>query len=467
MKEFKLSTKFLLASVLILVVFCMASVGILFQAQSLQAEQEMDQLLKNETLALSALVNTSTSGSFDFEISPLFLSQYSEHNPNAFFRFLSLNGKDVLKESAGSPAIECRSEVSKTAKVSEIDYRVKTFRFRPEVEGDPQTAQGFVAPLICLVVGLDQAPYQAMIRHTLMVSVPALMVIFILLISFMFILIRRLTRDLSILTMSLTTADFSATHAFPALPTMNTPEIKAVVEKLEGLHAQAAEVYRGMWLFLGRAAHQIRTPVTAMQTTLDVLLRKERSRDELLAGLDDVKSAATLLSALTKKLILSSRISFQEDPPEEIVDLDNFFSELVGLFRWQADELGVRINLGSTTAVGVVGNRSLMSDVFGNLIENAVLYSPKAKHATVTITWWYNDENVFIEVSDQGEGFPKEVIAALFEPFIRGDESRIAGSGLGLSIAKKSVHLMKGEIDLKASTPSGSKIVVTLPAAIC
>jgi signal transduction histidine kinase len=466
MKGLKLSTKILLASGFILVVFCLVSVAILFQAQSLQATQEMDQLLKNETLALSALVNATKSGRFDFEISQLFLSQYKNRNPRGFFRFIDPNGDVVLKESSDAPLVGCNeNEASKSITVSARTYRVETRRFRPEIDGELLGSQDYASPFICLIVGIDESPYKAMVIHTLVASVPVLVGIFMLLVGVMLILVRRLTRDLSNLTKSLTTADFSATHAFPVLASANTPEVKAVAEKLEDLHSQAANVYREMWLFLGRAAHQIKTPVTAMQATLDVLLRRERSKEELLAGLEDVKSAAALLAGLTKKLISSSRISYQETPPKEIVDLESFFSELISLFRSQADEYGVRVILGSTTSIKVSCNRSLMSDIFGNLIENAIIYSPKGKCANVTVQWSSHGGNALIEVSDEGPGFPKEVVAALFEPFMRGDERKIAGSGLGLSIAKKSAHLLGGEIELRASTSSGSKIVVTLPSS--
>ena len=466
MKGLKLSTKILLASGFILVVFCLVSVAILFQAQSLQATQEMDQLLKNETLALSVLVNATKSGKFDFEISQVFLSQYKNHNPGGFFRFIDPNGNLVLKESSGAPPVECNeNEASKSITVGTQTYRIETRRFRPEIDGELLGSQDYASPLICLVVGIDEFPYKAMVTHTLVVSVPVLVGIFMFLIGVMLILVRRLTRDLSNLTKSLTTADFSATHAFPVLASASTPEVKAVVEKLEDLHLQAANVYREMWLFLGRAAHQIKTPVTAMQATLDVLLRRERSKEELLAGLEDVKLAAALLAVLTKKLISSSRISYQETPPIEIVDLEGFFSELIGLFRSQADEYGVCVKLGSTTSIKVIGNRSLMSDIFGNLIENAIIYSPKGKSANVTVTWSSHGANARIEISDEGPGFPKEVVASLFEPFMRGDERKIAGSGLGLSIAKKSAHLLGGEVELKASTSGGSKIVVTLPSS--
>jgi signal transduction histidine kinase len=466
MKKLKLATKVLLASSCLLIIFCFASVAILFQAQSLQATQEMDQLLEQETLSLSALVNSTKSGKFDFEISPLFLSQYRQHNPNIFFRFIDPTLGLVLKESTDSPIVSCDiNQTDKSLTIADRAYRIHVIQFRPEFDSDLHISQNDSGAFVCLIAGISEAPYAAMVRHTLQISVPVMVGIFAVLIGVLLILIRGLTRDLSNLAKSLTTANFSATHSFPHLPTPNTPEVEAIVEKLEALHSQASEVYREMWLFLGRAAHQIKTPVTAMRSTLEVLLRKERSHNELLLGLEDVKSAAVVLSALTKKLILSSRISYQHVPVKEKINLENFFSELVGLFRSQADENGVQITIASKISVEVIANHPLMSDIFGNLLENAIIYSPKKKSAQITVSWIVTEGSACIEISDQAQGFPKDVVSALFQPFVRGDERAVAGSGLGLSIAKKSVHLLGGKIFLRESTSRGSKIVVELPSA--
>ena len=221
-----------------------------------------------------------------------------------------------------------------------------------------------------------------------------------------------------------------------------------------------------MWLFLGRAANQLKTPVTAMQTTLDVLLRKDRSKEELVAGLTDVKSAASLLAMLTQKLIASSRISYQQSPPKEAIELASFFSDLCGLFQSLAEQKHVTLKLECASGLYVTGNLSLLTDLFGNLLENAILYSGQDLPTIVTLQVQTQVADALIEIADQGPGFPKQVLNDLFEPFVRGDEREIPGSGLGLSIAQKSVRLLNGEIHLKEASASGSCIWVRLPLAL-
>lgn len=105
----------------------------------------------------------------------------------------------------------------------------------------------------------------------------------------------------------------------------------------------------------------------------------------------------------------------------------------------------------------------LLSNIFENLIENAIIYTAKKTSAKIVISWTQENDKVLIEIADESPGFPKDVVANLFEPFVRGDEREVSGSGLGLSIAKKSVVLIGGEICLKESISIGSKLVVMLP----
>lgn len=466
MKNPKLSTKILAVSIIILVVFSLASFGILFRALSKQASREMDQILKNESLALSALVN-SAEGGFEFEMHSNFLIQYRQRNPHGFFRFINPETGKILKESDQAPSIGCIHESANVdVGIFDQSYRVETLLFRPEFDVESHSTTIATARPLCLVVGINRAPYWNILVETLLSSVPILISIVVILIIALLVLIRSLTRDLLALTSALTTANFGGTHAFPTLPRASTQEVKAIIDVLEELHRQASEVYREMWLFMGRAAHQIKTPVTAMQATLEVLLRRDRAKEELLSGLEDVQSAAVLLSGLTRKLISSSRISYQESPSIESINLQTFFKELVDLFKSKASEGGVDLRVDPDPSLNVLGNRSIMSDIFGNLIENAILYTPENQNASIRIAWYSEASSAVIDISDQGIGFPDSIRLDLFKPFVRGDERKAVGSGLGLSIVKKSVNLLHGDIKLIESTPCGSTMRVWLPLSL-
>lgn len=464
MKQLKLSTKILVVSIVVLLLFSFASFGILFRALSNQTSHQMDQLLKNESLALSTLVDIDENYQIDFEMPANFMTNFKQRNPNGFFSFNDPNTKKILKTSFGAPKISCEdNRTSFEMILNNQTYRIETLVFEPEVDHEANPLLSKNKKSICLVVGLNTEPYWDLLVETLLSSIPVLILIVILLIIALLVMIRGLTKDLIALTSSLSTADFSGTHSFPVLPHAKTQEVRAIVDVLEELHRQASEVYREMWLFMGRAAHQIKTPVTAMQATLEVLLRRERSKDELLNGLEDVQSAAKLLTGLTKKLISHSRLSYEQTASVELIDLKIFFQELGEIFKSKAEINGIKIIIASNSSLHAFGNREIMTDIFGNLIENAVLYSPQQVGAKISITWRSDEHWAVIDILDQGIGFPSSVRTDLFKPFIRGDERRVVGSGLGLSIAKKSVELISGKIELVESTQDGSKMRVWLP----
>jgi signal transduction histidine kinase len=468
MKKMKLSTQLVLAAGALLLIFCAANFALLFFAQNQQANQEMDQLLNNESLALSVLVNTSRDGKFDFEISPELMSRYRQQNKNGFFRYIELHPQKILRESDHVPLFDCQNGSTNTYQsvlLAGIHYRIETYLFHPDRDNEYGGALAPNTPLVCLITAIDEAPYRAMVLKTTLSLAPLLGALILLFMAVLFLLVQKLTSDLSLLDKALSTANFSATHAFPKLPLATSREVNAVIDKLLVLHSQAAGVYQEMWLFLGRAAHQIKTPVTAMQTTIEVLLRKERSKAELLAGLEDVHSAATILSALTKKLISSSRASFQEAPPLEAIDLAHFFEELFARFQMLAKERGASLEMISTDSLQVNGNRLLMFDIFGNLIENAIQYATKASTSRISIAWTRSENRALITFADQGPGLPPEIVASLFQPFTRGDEQMIEGSGLGLSIVQQSTHLLGGVLTLKSSDANGMVMEVALPLA--
>lgn len=467
MKRLRLSTKLILVSGILLLIFCLASVAVLYRAQTQQALSEMDLLLKNQSLALSTLVNVSPNGVLDFEMNPTFFSEYSARNQNGFFRFFAIKEKRLLKESISAPSIDCEgSTVNANHNINQTVFRVMAYRFTPDMDGGIQAPKSLNFPELCLVVGLDQAPYHSLVAQTILSSIPLLVALAVLLIAALLILVRHLTHDLSSLTTALETADFSATHEFPVLPIAKTLEVNAVIEKLATLHTNAARVYQEMWLFLGRASHQLKTPVAAMQATIEVLTRKDRTKEELISGLVDVTTAAVQLTLLTKRLITSSRISYEASSlSQENINLRIFLNSQIKAFEAQANQHGVTIRFESMSDTIVRGNSFLLSEIFGNLIENAILYSPRDRKSEVLISCHVENQDVITLICDQGTGLPPQVVESLFQPFIRGDESLVSGSGLGLSTAKKAAQLLGGNILVQKTDNLGSAIAVRLNLA--
>jgi signal transduction histidine kinase len=461
LRDTRLSTRLLIAAAMTLLLFLLASFGVFYRAQSRYAVRDMDQLLQSEAFALSTLVDINKAGKLDFELSPLLLAHYQKTNAKLFFRFFLVKESSPLQESLFAPPIGCDlrnnpQSVYEGAKT----YRAYAYSFQPGFEDGATSEKDTARPWVCIVVGVDQAPYTGTALRSTLSSLPYLIVLFIFALLIFFFLIGKLTSDLTRLKSALKTADFDATHAFPQLPEATTPEVRAVVSMLETLHLQAASSYGEMWLFLGRAAHQLKTPITGVQATLEVLLRKERTREELLATLVDLEHGVMTLSKLTQKLISSSRLGYEKTEATRI-SLNTFFSELLPVFHVLAERRGILIQIRTQFDLEIHANSSLLTEIFGNLIDNAIQYTQK--NTEITIDWIRDGRYAKISVLDQGKGIPTQVKDRLFEPFVRGDERSVSGSGLGLSIAKKAALLSDGDLVLAESSSQGSRFTVVLP----
>lgn len=465
MNSLTLRAKLIIATGLIFVVLSFISSAILYNAQSRQAAAEMDTVLTNEALALSALVNSRPHGQFDFEISNAFAAQYVSLRPGSFFQFSDPTKRKVYLGTPNAPQISCQptdNGKSTVLRFGESRLRYRTLVFAPQVDVDWKGPTDFVREQLCLIVGVDEKPYRALVFKTVATTIPLLLLVFGLLAAVLIILAQRIVNDLSTLAKTIETADFGATHEFPELPEVDTVEVKAVADKLRDLHRQASDVYKEMWLFLGRAAHQIKTPVAAMQATLDVLLRRERSKDELLSGLADVKLAANSLSNLTRKLISSSRVAYHSAPAAEPIRISEFFNKQITAFSALANSRNVILKLEGDESLEIESDIDLLSEIFGNLIENAVLYSAAREGADVQIVWHHIGQHVRFVISNSGAAIPENVKRNLGSPFVRGDERQVFGSGLGLSIVMRATNLLYGELDI-VSDLSGTHITLTLP----
>ncbi|MDP4181700.1 MAG: ATP-binding protein, partial [Bacillota bacterium] len=98
-----------------------------------------------------------------------------------------------------------------------------------------------------------------------------------------------------------------------------------------------------------------------------------------------------------------------------------------------------------------------------NIIDNAIKYSQKGK---ITVKLYEKQDNVLLEIADNGRGIPEELKDKIFEPFYRVDKARsreIGGNGLGLSITKEIIDKHGGEIVIESSLGIGTKVIISLP----
>lgn len=217
--------------------------------------------------------------------------------------------------------------------------------------------------------------------------------------------------------------------------------------------------------FVADASHELKTPLTAMQTSTEVALRDKHlplkeARKVLSENLKDIGS----LSQLTNNLLSLARYQYGNHFKVEPVNLKEIIKEAVRQVAPIAKKKGVKLSI-KLKNVQIKGDKESLEKLVTILMDNAVKYTPKGGGVMLNIT--KKRRRVEIAISDTGIGIKTEDLQNLFERFYRADSSRTkndaAGFGLGLSIAKRIAELHGGEISAKSTVGKGSTFTVALP----
>ena len=127
--------------------------------------------------------------------------------------------------------------------------------------------------------------------------------------------------------------------------------------------------------------------------------------------------------------------------------------------KWSKKQIGFDIDM---EEVMIRANEPLLKQVWMNLLDNAVKFSPVK--GCIAVTLHLNDKNAIFTVKDQGDGMDDKIIKFIFDKFFQGDTSRhMEGNGLGLPLVKRILELHKGNISVQSQTGKGSVFIVQVP----
>jgi heavy metal sensor kinase len=223
--------------------------------------------------------------------------------------------------------------------------------------------------------------------------------------------------------------------------------------------------------FLANAAHELRTPLAAIRSSVEVALNGSRSPEEYEELMVDVIEECSALETLVNQLLLLSEA--EADLPAskfERIDFGELTAKSVDMFSGVADARGVELRAEKITHAPVNGNPHHLRQVLNNLIDNAVKYTPAGGEVTVDVTVDAGARGVRLRVSDTGQGITAEEQRHIFQRFYRAESARSrapgsGGTGLGLSICQSVVHNHGGEISCRSQPERGTTFIVVLPLA--
>ena len=246
---------------------------------------------------------------------------------------------------------------------------------------------------------------------------------------------------------------------------MPTREIRLLGETLNEMMERINKAFESQRQFTANASHEIKTPLTVIQSELEIAERKS-DNEEVNKGIRAVLSEIESLTALTNSLLTLARLdSMQLKLNKEIIRIDELLVESVQFMKQPAAAKKINLNLSISESCEINADKEKMKSVFINLLDNAIKYSPAG--STVKIGLHKKGNYVTAFVSDEGPGMPQNTINQIFNRFYRSDETRgkISGSGLGLSIVHEFVEMHGGRIEVFSEPGKGARFEVILPAS--
>lgn len=239
-------------------------------------------------------------------------------------------------------------------------------------------------------------------------------------------------------------------------------EVGELAATFNGMLDRLADTVERERRFTADAAHELRTPLSAMETGIEVTLSRPRDAETYRAALESVGGQAGRLVRLTRQLLLLSRLDAgQAGLVLYPVDLGGLISAMTETFREQHREASVDLHL-PPSEVNIRGDLDTLARAFGNVLDNAVLHCGRRVHLDVAVS--RTGAEARVRIGDNGPGMSRELVQTAFQRFSRGDSARtVSGSGLGLAIVEAIVRAHGGAVAL-ASNNEGTTFEFTFPA---
>lgn len=243
----------------------------------------------------------------------------------------------------------------------------------------------------------------------------------------------------------------------------NVPgEFKKIVRNFNSMaeSLESTEILRND--FINNFSHEFKTPIVSIRGFAKILKDDTLTPQERNEYLDIIISESTRLSALANNVLNLSKIESQTALTQsEPFNLSEQIRKCILLLanRWEEKDIELDIDLAE---VEFNGNEELMTQVWVNLLDNAIKFTPE--HGTIKIRLSIDRASLIFHITDTGCGIPSAQQAHIFDKFYQGDTSHSSsGNGLGLSVVKKVVSLHHGNIIVSSLPDQGTTFTIFLP----
>ena len=249
------------------------------------------------------------------------------------------------------------------------------------------------------------------------------------------------------------------------IPVQSRDELGRLASTLNQMIERLEKAFKRQQQFPADASHELRPPLSVIQAESTLALNKERSASEYRQSLEAVSNESEHMAKVINQLLTLARAdSGKEQLSFGETDLTKLLADVAAYAEILCRDKGIGFRSDLTDSILVNGDRAKLRELFLNLLDNAIRYSPDG--GTISLTLRRVDKTAVIAIADTGIGIPEKDIPHIFERFYRVDKARSreqGGAGLGLSICKYIAEVHGGRIEVASELGKGSTFSVLLP----
>lgn len=259
-------------------------------------------------------------------------------------------------------------------------------------------------------------------------------------------------------------------HAHP-IPPEGPDEVKQLAKSFNHMAIRVQSTQQSQKDFIANVSHELKTPLTSIQGFAQAVRDgTAMSEGELHKAADVIESEAKRMNRLIQDLLTLEKMDAGIVPFEmHVLDVNDLLCAADRKFRTRAEDQGIDFQFSHSDEKALVNcDADRLMQVLDNLLDNAIKFTPQG--GRINLSNEIIDQDVFIRVSDTGEGIPQSEQDRIFERFYQVDKARPGGDkrgyGLGLAISKQIIETHHGSISVTSTTGGGSHFVVKIPLYI-
>jgi two-component system OmpR family sensor kinase len=240
-------------------------------------------------------------------------------------------------------------------------------------------------------------------------------------------------------------------------------ELQSLAETFNGMLDHLEQSFSSQRHFIEDLTHELKTPLSVLKGELEVTLKKLRSAQDYEAILHSSLDEVNRIIKISENLLLLARfdsdtMSIEKSP----LDLAELVTEILTEMKVLSQQKEVRLLLTGREAAVVSGDVAKLRQLFVNVLDNAIKYTPSK--GTVTVSVSRAPAYAIVNIADTGKGIPEDILPRIFDRFFRGErDSGQAGFGLGLPIAMAIAKAHRGKIEVQSTPDRGSTFTIWLP----